>query len=465
MRRGVCRCCWRRGTVWSATTPFFAFIPVLQEVVRREYQRRQREDGSTEADDATPSPAHFQSAVLSMLPAADRPYASILLDALLGVADTDGGGRAGAAEGVVVESWLRPKVLRRLMRALLRHHFSAQPSSLLCVEDGHWLDLQSWMLLKEVAEAEPKVRLLLTTRPLLAVGEPTSPTPSSQSIPALYAAVCKAESASHHVLSGLDEEASASLAARFLRCASLSEGLARTIHERSDGIPLFIQHLVAYMQQAGLVTIDPGTQVASLLDKPDELESSLPSSLRRCWPLCWTVCSRSARWRSRWPRSSAVTSPAPCCRCRTPCTSTGSGCGSCWRPRSCRAWWTRREEDAVDDAFYRFTHHLLHDAAYDALLYHQRRDLHARIADHLAAIHARSRKSPTASTRSSVHLLAYHYYLALCNADDALIDQPEPRLLDAAIEHLLQSAVANLQLGCWMPPPCSSAEPRAASTG
>ena len=443
------------GDSVESSTPFFALVPVLQEVVRREWERQQTGgEGSTASEQATASPAQFQATVLSILPAADGPFAFVLLDALQAAAvESDEEARDGAADAapaVVVEPWLRPKLIRRLMRALLRHQFAAQPSSLLCVEDGHWLDLQSWTLLKELTEEEASVRLLLTTRPLASMGEPSSPVPNPQSIQGMYGVMCRGERSTHFALHGLDEEGVAALACRFLRCASLTEPLLRTIVDKSDGIPLFIQHLMAYMQQAALVSVDPVLKVASLTEQQASLDSSLPSSLEtllasvldRLKPQC-ALALKVASVIGRHFACSLLSASHPLH------VNTQKLQELMEAAQLQSVVDEQREEDGLGDATYRFTHQLLRDAAYNSLLYHQRRDLHGRIADQLAAAQSnkRSRKMSTASSRASVHLLAHHSWLALCNADDALIDKPEPRLLDAALDYLLQSAADSTAMG------------------
>ena len=114
------------------------------------------------------------------------------------------------------------------------------------------------------------------------------------------------------------------------------------------------------------------------------------------------------------------------------------------------------------DSWYSFTHQLLRDAAYSSLLYHQRRVLHSQLAEHLAnsvsTERSASRDRHTLITatygHTRTHVLAQHYWLAVCDANNVLIHLPDQRLLECAMEWLLPSAQSSLSLGaldtgCW----------------
>ena len=406
------------------------------------------------------SASQLHDTLASMLPKADRPYVALLSDCLFTAVD---GAADVLAVGAVVEAAMWPTVLRRLMRALLRHHFTRQPDTLLLVEDAHWLDTQSWQLLSEIAKAEPSVRLLLTSRPLDSAGNDASTSPSPQSVLGLYKAVCGSERSHHVLLAGVDEATACELAAQQLQCAGLHPSLSATIHLKSDGIPLFIQHLCVYLQQHSLVDIHPVTRVASLATSssqriddvlPSSLEGLLASVLDRLPADCQLALKTAAVVGRHFVLSLVhAAHPMEVTRDAMQAMMEAAVEMSVTVEEDTSVEWAahvsgEQHESAVQSAeeselYYRFTHQLLRDAAYFGLLYQQRRELHGRLADHLASLHTHG--SPSSHTvRSSVHLLAHHYWLALCNADDVLIEQPDQRLLQAATYYLLEAASHSL---------------------
>ena len=100
-----------------------------------------------------------------------------------------------------------------------------------------------------------------------------------------------------------------------------------------------------------------------------------------------------------------------------------------------------------------FTHQLLCGAAYSSLLYDQRRRLHAQIADYIAGILSTQGTTTSPShnagrtVSTSTHLLAHHYWLALCDADGQLVDNPDQRLLSCAAEYLLRAGHSSISVG------------------
>ena len=176
-----------------------------------------------------------------MLPSSDVPLASLLLPYLpeFFAADDD---------VVPVEEDMRPALIERLMLAIVRSYFEQSPTSLLVIEDAHWMDVQSWRVVYKLVTTAPSARLLLTLRPLVPAAEPLSPD-SLSTVADFYSAVKRHERCRQLLLDSMNLRASAQLAAQFLGCRALSSSLARTIHDRSDGIPLFIRHLCLYMRE------------------------------------------------------------------------------------------------------------------------------------------------------------------------------------------------------------------------
>ena len=457
----------------EVNTPFFAVIPLLQELVQRAWDRQQQQGEGVSAMNGIPSPspsnaaaalspAQLHSVVSSVLPPSDRPYASLLSSCLLDSNNATSAAADVVAVDGVVEAAMRPTVLRRLMLSLIRHLFTVQPATLLLIEDAHWLDLQSWCVLSEIARAEHTVRLLLATRPLVTTASEVS---TPQSTVALYEAVCRCARSHHITLAGVDESSASELAAALLQCRALSPPLAHLIHAKSDGIPLFIQHLVTYLQQKGLIAVHPDTRVAELIVSsahlldavlPSSLEGLLASVLDRL-PADCQLALKTASVVGRHFVFSLVLASHP--------MQVGRDELKAMMEQATRLDVAVEEDGSVEwaalpvkqtlqqngevadtsnsDCFYRFTHQLLRDAAYYGLLYHQRREVHARLADYLASNHSHTSASHH-TIRSSVHLLAHHYHMALCNADEVLIEQPDQRLLHAATHYLLEAASSSL---------------------
>ena len=100
----------------------------------------------------------------------------------------------------------------------------------------------------------------------------------------------------------------------------------------------------------------------------------------------------------------------------------------------------QRQRRGVDLCF-RFSHQLLRDAAYNTLLYSQRRLLHMRIA---AVLYAAHRKK--AGQWASIQYIASHYWRALTDANEVVVKQPEQDQLVAAVDCHLEALAVSLSL-------------------
>ena len=220
------------------TTPYHAFITITQQAL--------------EAHQARTGAASMRDCLMAMLPAHDRPFLSVLHDVLPSLQLQEG-------DELEVEASGRTAATCRLLRSLLSCHFRLEPRSLIVIEDAHWLDVKSWALLKELVTACPSITLYLTVRPL--EGLTTSP---PQAVATDFQAVLAAERTRRFLLLGLDLRDTTALTQHLLRCRSLSPALQSLIYARTEGIPLFIQHLVAFCVDSSLVEVDAASGQADL---------------------------------------------------------------------------------------------------------------------------------------------------------------------------------------------------------
>ena len=423
----------------EVNTPLFAVTAILQEIVRVEVECQEGEAG----DSLSVNP-HF-SALLSLLPETEHLYVSLLLPFLPECVP------AKPVPAVAVEASMQSSLTRRLMRSMLSSHSERHSNSVFILEDGHWLDLQSWTLLREVTELLSTVRLLITCRPIAA---PAATTPDVSPPPSAFTmcvAITEHPRCHHLVLAGMDLAAATKVATAYLDCSALTPSLADIIHERSDGIPLFILHLCSFMRDSKLVSINALTGVASLNERmlagttlPMSLEGLLISILDRLHPDCQLTL-----------KVASVVGRRFSCSLLAACHPLGLSVGQVqalmimaeqqrivMEDGLTRDSLHEDDESQPYDVHYRFTHQLVRDAAYTSLLYQRRRELHALVADQII------KQQQQEQHRSvSAHLLAHHYWLSLCMADDVLLDAPDQRLLGCAVVQLLNAAWASRQSG------------------
>ena len=434
----------------EANTPYFALIPLLRDILDLERTRLMLStppSSSPSLDD--------EAVLLSLLPPSDRPYATLLSDLLYLRPLSDNSSSPGGA----VDAPLRPTLSRQLMLSVLRSHCLRNHRTVLVVEDGQWLDIHSWQLMKAVVESLPSLPLLIATRPVDRPPEPSSPS-NAPTVAEIYWSIRPHPRTQRFILQPLVDGATLALARSSLRCESMDPALAALICSRSDGIPLFIHHLCLYMLERSLVVIDGGHARISSADAldasmPDSLESLLISVLDQLQPeIQLTVKVASVVGRHFMCSLVAASHPLHVSQRRVKQMMVAAQHGhiisdiseTVHSPADADSgvanghMQSNGDESNDDDAdvLYHFTHQLVCEAAYSLLLYRQRRELHATVADIAAAL---KEKHPQ---MVSVPFLAHHYWLALCDAKDTLIDQPSPPLLSSCIETLLQSATLSL---------------------
>ena len=411
-------------------TSFFAITSILQAAVQHHHDTLYQESHDPPPSSPTSPPASLFLALQSLLPPEERPYVSLLYpllpDCFPNPYDASGD----------VDSVDRTGLTLRVMRALLLAHFERHPRSLVVVEDGHWLDLQSWVLLKDVCERLPSVAVLLTCRPLLSPdgGSPPSSPTLKQTPFSLYREIRQQRRCRHFALSGLPQDAAAALALSYLHCQALTPPLLATIFARSDGIPLFIEHLCQFMLEGGYIRVEPLTGLASLVDEllaeaplPTSLEALLTSLLDRLGPQC-RMLMRVASVIGRHFALFLVASTHPL----TLDTAVLLELMEAAQQENI----VKEEEAQTQSATagaeaklwlsFRFTHQLVRDAAYHSLLFHQRRDLHARAADALVRLSGRKTAAAAGGRKPSASALHLRLHRLLAPHRPPLLARPVP---------------------------------------
>lgn len=154
----------------------------------------------------------------------DVGRAALLRDAL-------GRGQEGVAAGADLSGHVRADNIRETLLALFRD-FGSRTGMALVVEDAHWLDSTSWLLLQRLAVEADGVRLVIVTRPMTRL----EATPL-QAIRAHGTLVLD--------LAPLSEQAIVAVVSHRLRVREVPPELARWITERVRGNPFFAEELAA----------------------------------------------------------------------------------------------------------------------------------------------------------------------------------------------------------------------------
>lgn len=344
-----------RCDAYGSTTPYLPFVQVLRELLNL--------DGA-----GTPDDAEVATRMLAMGSALE-PYLPLYC-ALLGV----------PSERYSLPRHLQGEHLQAAMLDALAAAITVQAQctpAVLLLEDWHWADEASRAALEQLAEIAPVHALLLvvTTRPEGALGWATR------------------ESRAVVRLAPLELEASADVARGAFRASRIAPDLARQLHERTGGNPFFIEETCQALLEEGAVRVRDGevttARDASALELPETVQAVIRTRLDRLAPEMrdtLRVASVIGRDFTRGVLEEIAGAASSLER------ELESLCGAGLVQRTA----------IVPEAAYRFKHVLTQEVAYDTLLEHQRRSLHA------AAARAIERRY---SERLDEHLerLAHHF--------------------------------------------------------
>jgi predicted ATPase/class 3 adenylate cyclase len=147
---------------------------------------------------------------------------------------------------------LRSESLMSLLVELLRVRASQRPLVLM-IEDAHWLDSRSWELVVRVART-----LAASTQPLpMLLAIATRPLETSHSALAHITTLLRLPGARRLVLGALTLDDTLALAAGRLgvAAADVPEPVADLVRSRAGGNPLFAEELIMTLHEAGLIQV------------------------------------------------------------------------------------------------------------------------------------------------------------------------------------------------------------------
>lgn len=284
-----------------------------------------------------------------------------------------------------LEGELRRDNTFRVLEALVRHLARERPA-VVVLEDAYWADELSLALAAQIGRGLGDIPLLLTIvqRPF------TAQTPPS---------LLDLQALPHQAtmtLAGLGQTAAAELARQRLRGAELPPRLQALLQEKARGNPFFIEELLRALEEAGHLRRANGTvELAGTweaLELPDTIEGVVRARMDRL-PEAERLTLKVAAVIGRTFQRPLLQEVHPA---RPPEVALARQLDYLGQ-----AAFTLLEEKAPEWR-YAFQHPILHEVAYETLLFAQRRQLHGAIGAVLEGWHA-------GDPLRVLDLLAYHY--------------------------------------------------------
>ncbi len=248
------------------------------------------------------------------------------------------------------------RAIRELANRYVDRLLEVSGPRIIFIDDLHWIDPSSAPMVEEMVAATARGPLVLV------MGTRPGRSPASAAL----------ESLERIVLSGLDEGETSQLAAT-VAGTEIDPTDARRLHERTAGNPLFITETVR------AILDDPSPRAAAerLVLGDGTASTGMPMTLRALLGARIDTLSEEARTVLRVASVIGVSFGAPV---------VAEVLGEPVNPDVYERLAEASLIVAVDGAEgWRFSHPLLHDAAYAGLLGSTRRRLHARVADLLAS--------------------------------------------------------------------------------
>ncbi|MFL5581935.1 MAG: protein kinase domain-containing protein [Gemmatimonadaceae bacterium] len=235
------------------------------------------------------------------------------------------------------------------LAALVTLH-ARRATTVLLLEDWHWADEASRVALAQLAQHAPAHRLLVvvTCRPEAGVDW----------------------SGVEHLmvpLGPLDPAASAKIVRAVLCAERVAPELAHQLHERTGGNPFFLEETCQALREEGAVAVRDGEAVAAAsgaVHLPGTVQAVIRARLDRLDPAARDLARVASVLGREFPRAvlEAVAPVGP------------AVAGALDR---LRAAGLVQQTSVAPEPAYRFKHVLTQEVAYDTLLEHQRRALHA----------------------------------------------------------------------------------------
>lgn len=284
-----------------------------------------------------------------------------------------------------LEGELRRDNTFRVLEALVCHQAHERPA-IVVLEDAYWADELSLALAAQIGRGLGDIPLLLTIvqRPF------TAQTPPS---------LLDLQALPHQTtmtLAGLGQTAAAELARQRLHGAELPPRLQALLQEKARGNPFFIEELLRALEEAGYLRRVNGTvELAGAweaLELPDTIEGVVRARMDRL-PEAERLTLKVAAVIGRTFQRPLLQEVHPA---RPPEVALARQLDYLGQ-----AAFTMLEEKAPEWR-YAFQHPILHEVAYETLLFAQRRQLHGAIGAVLEGWHA-------GDPLRVLDLLAYHY--------------------------------------------------------
>ncbi|MGE5462610.1 MAG: AAA family ATPase [Syntrophothermus sp.] len=299
--------------------------------------------------------------------------------------------------------------IRELLLRILQHEVSQAPL-LIVLEDLHWVDSASWIFLADVYQKVRPLMLVMTTRPL------------SPPVPQEFKLIAE-KSDTHFIrLEAMPLDDVDALVCQRLGVEAIPPLVSKLIREKSEGHPFFAEELAYALRDSGVLLIEgQRSRLASGLNDlaevalPDNLQAAITSRIDGLSPsqqLSLKVASVIGRIFSY--RILEAIHPI----------ETDKPELREYLDTVTRLSLTLVESETPDLA-YIFKHAVTHEAAYNMMLFAQRRQLHRAVGEWIEANHQQD-------LESFYTLLAYHWQQAASTPDAAT----DPVVMNKAREFL-----------------------------
>ncbi len=252
----------------------------------------------------------------------------------------------------------------QLLLALVQASAGGQ-ARLLLLEDVHWLDAPSWAVLDTWLRRCPGLLLVLSTRLL-----------ADYPWPLRAQAMLKWPGTQHRRLAPLADSAVGAMLAQELGLPSVPQAVLSLVHERTQGLPLFVRQLAGMLRDAAVVRDDGhgrriDTEALQRLAMPDSVQAAVVARVDHLPGPLRSLLKRASVAGRQFSLGALLDLAAPTPRHALVADVAELLASGLLLPGGGRA-------DA--DPAYAFAHALVRDAVYKMLPLPERRGLHARLA-------------------------------------------------------------------------------------
>jgi hypothetical protein len=314
-----------------------------------------------------------------------------------------------------LEPYERAVRLRESVRALVALESRARPLVLL-VEDLHWIDRESEAVLAALGQAvyNQPILLVLTYRPD-------------------YADAATLGAGTQIALGALDPFETDALLEHLLGPDSSLDPIKALLRARTEGVPLFLEEMVAALAASGRIVGGPGRYRCT--EPPEAL--SAPSTVRAA--IAARIDRLDAEARGVLQLAAVIGREVPARLLER--LSGAAGAALPDAVARLRAGDFIYEQQAFPSVVYAFKHALIHEVAYSSLLVEARKALHACVLNALEAEPSRRDDEVEARAEHALRAEAWEAASRLCvEAADRAVDRSAyaaaVRFLDGAAQAL-----------------------------